>query len=387
MVDGTGTRPHDLNDATDPTTAGVAASGPAPGGSTQGGPVLSGSVVPADETTKMIPGRLRSRLTIFGLVVTIAVAGLPASRLTVADPSVMGLIWAGLVAVYLIGFAYPMIVIRKLSITVTACPSDLVVGQLSSVAVDLRGRLSGLTARCGRSPMFVVDITSPDEVELPLEVSHRGAYDHLPVEVSSDAPFSIVMASTRRVVPLPRQLLVGPATIPTTAELGPIPGDRSDVPSGGRAVSGDTVRSVRPYVVGDPAHMVHWPSSARLGSLVVRELEPPRRLGVAVVVQLVGPNGDPAVESAVSRAAGVAIDALERGGRVLICTATDTGPVTQEVNGELAVRRLLALATAGPLPAVPDGWPIQIVTETVGSDERGTERADDHVGAQPDRDP
>lgn len=307
--------------------------------------------------------RMRLSYTIFGVVMTIGVVGIAVLRPSVADPSVLGLVWGGLVAMFIIGLVFPAVSLRTLRTTVTDAPTDLVVGQLSSVTVELRGRASGLMARCGRSPMFLVDITSPDTVRLPLEVALRGAYDHLPIEILTDAPFSIITASARRVVPLERQLLVGPLVTPTVARLGPITGDRSDIPTTGRAVSGDTVRSVRPYVTGDPAHMVHWPSSARLGSLVVRELEPPQRLGVAIVVALSGPVGDPGVEAAVSQAAGIALDALASGGRVVLCTATATGPVAQEVTSDLAVQRRLALAASGPLPAAPDGWPVQVVTD------------------------
>lgn len=313
-------------------------------------------------TEDRIARRVRISWTLFGVVVTVGVIGVALWRPAVADPSVMGLVWAGLAAVFVLGLVLPALSLRMLRIEVTDAPTDLVVGQLSGVAVQLRGRVSGLMARCGRSPMFLVDITSPDDVRLPLEVARRGAYDHLPVEVLTDAPFSIVIASTRRTIPLPHQLLVGPVAEPTTAQLGTLGGDRSDVSGPGRAVTGDTVRSVRPYVVGDPAHMVHWPSSARLGSLVVRELEPPRRLGVAIMVQLDGEPGEPEVEAAVSRAAGVALDALARDGRVVLCTATPTGPVAGEVSSELAVRRRLAVAVSGPLPAAPDGWPIQVIS-------------------------
>lgn len=307
--------------------------------------------------------RARVTYTVFGVLVTVGVIAVALLRPSVADPSVMGLVWAGLAAVLLIGFVFPMVSLRVLRMTVTTAPTDLVVGQLSSVEVEFRGRVSGLMARCGRSPMFVVDITSPDEVKLPLEVANRGVYDHLPVEVSTDAPFSMVMASTRRLLPLRRQLFVGPRVFPGVAQLGTIGGDRSDIPSTGRAVSGDTVRSVRPYVVGDPPHMVHWPSSARLGSLVVRELEPPQRLGVAVMVPLIGDNGHESLEAAVSTAAGVVLDALGRGGRVVLCTATATGPVVVEVTDETQMRRSLALATSGQLSSAPEGWPVQVIAQ------------------------
>ena len=45
------------------------------------------------------------------------------------------------------------------------------------------------------------------------------------------------------------------------------------------AARGDTVRAVRPYAPGDPARLVHWPTSARRGEIVVREHEPPPALG------------------------------------------------------------------------------------------------------------
>lgn len=357
MVDDPGPRPTDLTPSQSvPTVSTQTAAGR--------------SVVPADEVMRRA-GHVRTTYTMFGIILALGALAVALWRPSVADPSVVGLVWAGLVAMFVLGFVFPRVSLRGIRASVTAAPTDLVVGQLSSVMVDFAGRGSGLMARCGRSPMFLVDITSPDQVKLPLEVAQRGAYDHLPVEVSTDAPFSVVMSSTTRIVPLPRQLLVGPLVVATPAELGAIGGDRADLPSQGRAVSGDTVRSVRPYVQGDPAHMVHWPSSARLGSLVVRELEPPQLLGVAVMVQLVGEAGDEALELAVSRAAGVAVDALARGGRVMLCTATATGPVAEEVSSELQVRRRLAMATSGPLPAPPDGWPVQIVTQTGGSEVGG----------------
>lgn len=323
-----------------------------------GSPGLSGTA-PAPRT--------RVVHTAFGAVVAVMVVAIALLRPSVADPSVMGLVWAGLVAVLALGVVFPVVSLRLLRLRVTGAPTDLVVGQLSGVEVEFRGRASALSARCGRSPMLVVDVTSPDEVRLPLEVANRGVYDHLPVEVSTDAPFGVVVASTRRVLPLDRQLFVGPEPLPGVARLGTIGGDRSDIPSTGRAVSGDTVRSVRPYVVGDPRHMVHWPSSARLGSLVVRELEPPQRLGVAVMVPLVGDPGEESLETAVSLAAGVVLDALARGGRVVLCTATDEGPAVEEVTDERQMRRALALATSGPLSSAPEGWPVQVIPQGAGS--------------------
>lgn len=305
--------------------------------------------------------------TVFGAVVIATVISSALVRLSVADPSVVGLVWAGLATVAVIGVLFPLLSLRLLRLEVVAAPTDVLVGELSSVEIRMTGRASGLRMRCGRSPMFVLDLTSPDTVRLPLEIAQRGVYDHVPIEVSTDAPFSILTVSERRIVPLRRQLVVGPRLLPQVARIGEIKGDELANPTSGHAVGGDTVRTVRPYVSGDPSHMVHWPSSARLGSLVVRELEPPQTDGVAVVLELHGEAGSDPVEAAVERALGVMTNALERGARVVLCAAAASGPLREEVTSRLTAQRRLAIATAGAVPAPPEGWQVQVISDRPGA--------------------
>ena len=136
---------------------------------------------------------------------------------------------------------------------------------------------------------------------------------------------------------------------------------------------------MRPYRSGDPAHLVHWPSSARVGSLVVREFEPPTRPGVVLVVDL-GPAAvpvdgsavgaapdaavDTAVERAVAEAAGLAAAVLAFGGRVLLCTHEHGRAHTAEVATPLQARRRLAAATPGPVDR-PSGPPDGATTTVV----------------------
>lgn len=304
--------------------------------------------------------------TVFGAVVIATVVSSGLFRLAVADPSVMGLVWAGLASVAVVGVAFPIISLGFMRTRVLEAPVDLFVGQLSTLELELTGRASGLRMRCGRSPMFILDLTSPSTVRLPLQIASRGAFDHVPIEVSTDAPFSILTVSERRVLPLRRQMLVGPVVIPGVAEIGRITGEDADLPALGHAMTGDTVRSVRPYVSGDASHMVHWPSSARVGSLVVRELEPPATEGVALVLGLTGENGDAQVEDAVSRAAGIGINALERGARLVLCINTDSGPLREEIADRMDLQRRLALAVPGPPGLPPEGWPAQSVASGLG---------------------
>src|SRR5439155_631773 len=101
---------------------------------------------------------------------------------------------------------------------------------------------------------------------------------------------------------------------------------------------GDTVRAVRPYVPGDPARLVHWPTSARRGELVVREHEPPPALGVALVVDLRGL--DP--EDAASRAMGIGQSTLAAGGVVWCGTSEADGAVGEIVPDVRTLGRRLA---------------------------------------------
>jgi uncharacterized protein (DUF58 family) len=122
---------------------------------------------------------------------------------------------------------------------------------------------------------------------------------------------------------------------------------------------GDTVRAVRPYVPGDAARLVHWPTSARRGTLVVRENEPPPTVGVALVVDLNGRSED--VEEAASRAMGIGRATLAAGGAVWCCTSEADGPVSSRVADVRDLGRRLARAAAGEPPPPPPGWPVEVV--------------------------
>ena len=142
---------------------------------------------------------------------------------------------------------------------------------------------------------------------------------------------------------------------------------RVDAPAA-EAVSGtgaDLVRTVRPYVPGDAARLVHWPSSARRGALVVREHDPPANEGVALVVDLTEPAGlagpETPVEVAAGLAAGIGRAVLARGGRLLLATNEADGPRLAPVTDARELGRRLAHAVGGPPATPPDDWPVQCV--------------------------
>ena len=335
-------------------------------------------------------GKTVFRPTIFGLLLVAVLTTTFLIGFAVADPTAAALVWAGLAAVAAFGALWPLITVRSVGIEILSAPTDLVVGQLGSVQVKLTGRASGLTLRCSGSPLLLADLVSPGLVQVPLEVSTRGAYSSIRLDLGSDAPFGIALALRTRTLKLPRRLLVGPVTLPQTARVGDLVGPQSLNLPRGLATSGESVRSVRPYTSGDPQHLVHWPS-------VVKELEPPVATGLAIVLDLsltseagsseLGGSEDGSsddgssddgssepgavisrVEDGASRAAGLAENALAQGARVVLCTAQADGPVSAEVSSLLHLRRRLALAVAGMPAAAPTDWPAVVVRPAVAGE-------------------
>jgi len=127
-------------------------------------------------------------------------------------------------------------------------------------------------------------------------------------------------------------------------------------------VSGDFY-GVRPWRSGDSRRLIHWRSSARHGTLVVRQFEQHRNRDLAVLVDLWQPErpqpGDREnVELAVSFAATVVADACRRGGGNLFVSTT--APGGQDLHGPASallvhdVMEHLAVAEASDGDRLPD---------------------------------
>lgn len=296
-----------------------------------------------------------NRLTGFGGAVLVAgVLGL-SSPPAVADRQILVLVWCGLVVTFAIGVVWPMVAVRRVTVTASS-PRDATVGDRVPVEVRIGGRAATCEVR-------VLDPTSPwhrvagGTAGRVLHLAdRRGLFGLLRVEVRVTAPLGILAAHRVHQVALPWAVEVAPRPIPVDWVPAAAPLEGGIDPVALAAVGGDLVRSVRPYTSGDPAHLVHWPSTARTGSLVVRELEPPAPVGQALVVDL----RDLGVERerAASYALGAALAVLRAGGELVLCTAEAGGPVTGRVRAPVDAGRRLARAVEGQPGAPPAGWPV-----------------------------
>jgi uncharacterized protein (DUF58 family) len=101
-----------------------------------------------------------------------------------------------------------------------------------------------------------------------------------------------------------------------------------------RRTGGFDLHSVREYEQGESLRRVHWPTSARRGQLMVKELEDEAQDGVVVVLDCdpagdIGQPPDSSFDVAV-RAAGSLVQAHAAQGRTvtLVCTGRGRGPVS-----------------------------------------------------------
>lgn len=99
----------------------------------------------------------------------------------------------------------------------------------------------------------------------PIDTSRRGQYDVGPARLEAGDPFGLrhrVLADRE-----PTPVLVVPRVHAVAPE-----GSRGSTDDGAsdERLGSDQFHSLREYVVGDPMKLVHWPTTARVGKLMVR---------------------------------------------------------------------------------------------------------------------
>lgn len=288
-------------------------------------------------------------LTIMGMLVVLL------SPPAAADDGVVAVMAGAAMGIVVLGAVVPYVLVRRVTVS-AASPRDATVGDTVLIDVDFGGRLSRFEAR-------VLDPTgpwrqagAPGSGQLSHLADRRGLFGAIRIEVRVTAPLGIAAAHRVHAIELPHAVEVAPRPLAVSWVPAAAPVSGGPHPVARPAMAGDLVRSVRPYVAGDPAHLVHWPSSARTGALVVRELEPPQPVGLAIVVDLTGQSDE--IERVASYGLGGARAVLAAGGELVLCTREAGGPVTGRVTNLLDAGRRLARAVPGPPGEPPPGWPV-----------------------------
>lgn len=133
----------------------------------------------------------------------------------------------------------------------------------------------------------------------------RGRWEVGPVLVRSASPFGLTFVDTP--VGTTESITVWPPVVDLSGTVELLMGHAENIARGARAPSADDV-SLREYRDGDDLRRVHWPSSARRGTMVVRSDEHAGRRRATIIVD--PPSAPEAVEHVIILAASVAASVL-----------------------------------------------------------------------------
>jgi len=185
----------------------------------------------------------------------------------------------------------------------------------------------------------------------------RGWYAMSPVEISASDPLGLFS----------QQLLVGKAAellaLPradhwTGVDTGVFARRRQGRRRAARAGEGLEFHGVREYQPGDELRRVHWPTTARLGRLAIRELEQTWSGTAAVVLDLDrrvvrGKGLDSTTETVIYAGASLVHTVLETGGSCLLLARGDRRVAHPPERGDAHEHRLLVdladVRATGPL--------------------------------------
>lgn len=138
--------------------------------------------------------------------------------------------------------------------------------------------------------------------------ARRGRWPLGPALVHSSDPLGVIQADTA--VGEAEHIPVWPATVDLSATAGVLMGHADRVVLGARTPSPDDA-ALRDYQEGDDLRRVHWKSTARRGTMVVRSDERAGRRPATVVMDL--PRDTEALEWTISAAASIALSVLDSG--------------------------------------------------------------------------
>lgn len=259
-----------------------------------------------------------------------------------------------LIATLLASFALPVVPLASARVEIRT-PADAVAGL--PLTVDVVSPSSPAVRAC--APVLDRGWFRLGTGQLVVVPARRGVVEHVRLELRCATPLGLWPWKRRLWVALERPLHVAPAPVPVELRLPPDALHRGD----------ELTRGVRPYEAGDGLRDVHWPATARAGSLQVREREADDRLHVELVVDLGAPGelGDEAVEHRAAWAAGAG-QALLGAGRVLVVHSCEGGhPVSATVRERRELGRRLARAVPGPVARPTTGQVVDVAVEAGGA--------------------
>ncbi|HET6167728.1 MAG TPA: DUF58 domain-containing protein [Marmoricola sp.] len=226
----------------------------------------------------------------------------------------------------------------------------------------------------GSRPRFVIDAMRPGwtrKIDYPVQAEVRGKYEIGPLRVRIGDPFGLI--ELHRTFTKTSTLVVIPATepLPVIQLHGAWTGTGDNRPRP-FSTGGAADVTVRDYRLGDDLRRVHWRSTARVGSLMVRREEQPWQSRCTLFIDNrarvhrgQGPHSS--IERAVTAAASLAVHLSAQGFQVRLVSATGEEIEHGWHDGDVASSARPLLERLAVLPTVTTsdlytGWVDESVT-------------------------
>ncbi|MBY0586160.1 DUF58 domain-containing protein [bacterium] len=204
----------------------------------------------------------------------------------------------------------------------------------------------------------VTEILPGQTAQLPLVRTFvkRGSYRLGVLRLRSDYPLGLVRWQSLVPVGAEQPVIVHPALgkmQPLGRQRLGIQGSGEGKPQTGLLEGIDEFRGVRDYRPGDSSRLIHWRSTARRGSLVVRELDPAAGRGILLVAYLVSARrstNDRLVDELLSFVSTLVMDVSRDPTLALTLLIVGKSPVVIRgtINSQRVSTYLRALAQAQP---------------------------------------
>lgn len=242
----------------------------------------------------------------------------------------------------------------SLDTELTVSPERTAIGGAARLAVRVRNR----AGRRMPSHLLEVDVDATPVIvpmpslapgadhatELDLPTDHRGVLQIGPIRSIRRDPLDLLRREQREAQQ--RSLIVHPRTVRLPSRGGGVLRDLEGSPGSELTASDLSFHAIREYHPGDDRRAIHWKSTAKTGSPMVRQYEETHRSRVAVLIAARAADPD-AYELVVSVGASIALRAMRGADEVQVMTGDADGGLL-ELPGFGRTRLLDAMAALRP---------------------------------------
>lgn len=252
--------------------------------------------------------------------------------------------WVQAIGVLIGGFAViglfaPAIACWMSRVTVLSMPEDIVAG---SHGVIVFGVNHAVRLKICHDEQDHVGLSLSDSGsgrgEYILSARYRGVVEHLNLEIATSWPFGILWWRKYFIVGLERPIYILPQSKRSATRFDAA---NDDTVGKGASYSGDQ-RGIREYVPGDTPRDVHWPATAHVGKMMVRERDAQHSYPLLIDVRL--PDDLVEADGIAQEYMGLSEAAIRSGKPVIMHTLEPHGRVQGIVRDSRTAGRRLSRA-------------------------------------------